>query len=117
MGQRGGSKPGERRGGRQKGTPNRVTREIRALAVGYGPDCIAGLAEIAIGPKTRSANEMTRLAAIRELLDRGYGRPAQSLMHSGAIENYDLTKLTDEELHAMYEILRKATPDVVGDVD
>lgn len=26
---RGGSKPGERRGGRKKGTPNRVTREFR----------------------------------------------------------------------------------------
>jgi hypothetical protein len=27
-----GSKPGERRGGRQKGTPNRVTAEVKALA-------------------------------------------------------------------------------------
>lgn len=27
-----GSKPGERRGGRQKGVPNKVTREIRAAS-------------------------------------------------------------------------------------
>lgn len=29
-----GSAPGERRGGRQKGTPNKVTPEVRALAQG-----------------------------------------------------------------------------------
>ena len=117
MGRRGGSKPIERRGGRQKGTPNRVTGEIRALAADYGPDCIAGLAEIGIDPKTRSANEMTRMAAIRELLDRGYGRPAQALQHSGAVGSYDLGKLTHEQLVTLDEILTLATPDGIGDVD
>lgn len=34
--QRGGSKPGERRGGRQPGTPNRVTRDVRqAIQVAF----------------------------------------------------------------------------------
>lgn len=32
MRKRGGSKPGERRGGRKRGTPNKVTSEVRALA-------------------------------------------------------------------------------------
>jgi hypothetical protein len=36
-----GSKPGERRGGRQKGTPNKTTAEIRELAQAHGPDAIA----------------------------------------------------------------------------
>lgn len=30
----GGSKPGERRGGRQKGTPNKVTGELREMILG-----------------------------------------------------------------------------------
>lgn len=30
-----GSKPGERRGGRQKGTPNRVTTEARRVALAF----------------------------------------------------------------------------------
>jgi hypothetical protein len=52
-----GSKPRERRGGRQKGTPNKATAEIKV-------------------PK----NEATRVAAGRELLDRGFGKPPQALV-------------------------------------
>jgi hypothetical protein len=32
-----GSKPGERRGGRQKGTPNKATAEVKVLAQKYAP--------------------------------------------------------------------------------
>ena len=42
----GGSEPGERRGGRQKGTPNKVTAEIRALAMSYGPRAFQELAKL-----------------------------------------------------------------------
>ena len=80
-----GSQPGERRGGRRKGTPNKVTRDIRALAVGYGPDCIAALVEIGLDEKRRSANEATRIAAIKELLDRAYGKPGQAVEIAGEI--------------------------------
>jgi hypothetical protein len=59
--------------GRKKGVPNKVTSEIRALAQRHGPDMIASLVELA---KT-SRNDSVRVAAIREILDRGYGKTAQ----------------------------------------
>lgn len=33
-----GAKPGERRGGRQKGTPNKVTAELKQMAAELGKD-------------------------------------------------------------------------------
>lgn len=76
---RGGSKPGERRGGREKGVPNKATREIKAVAQLHGPQAIAELVRI----MTSSESDSARVTAARELLDRGYGKPAQSLEHSG----------------------------------
>ena len=35
-----GAKPGERRGGRQKGTPNKATADIKALAQKYTPEAL-----------------------------------------------------------------------------
>lgn len=72
----GGSKPGERRGGRQKGVPNKATAEIKALAQVHGPDAIATLVKIMQGAKQPSAS---RVAAAKELLDRAYGKSAQPI--------------------------------------
>lgn len=72
-----GSAPGERRGGRQKGTPNKVSLEIRDLARAYGPDAIAELARLAGLKGNGSENEQVRVSAIKELLDRGYGKATQ----------------------------------------
>lgn len=73
-----GSAPGERRGGRQKGTPNKVSLEIRELARAYGPEAIAELARLAgLTKGAGSDNEQTRVSAIKELLDRGYGKATQ----------------------------------------
>ena len=64
---------GLKTGGRKKGTPNKVTANLKLLAGRHGREAIAAILEIA-----RSAeNEQTRLAAWRELLDRGFGKPAQ----------------------------------------
>ena|SRR5690242_17213113 len=72
---------GRKTGGRQKGTPNKATVEIRTLAQDYGPAIVnrlammAGLAVDALGQPIKGAeNEATQLAAMKELLDRGYGR-------------------------------------------
>ncbi len=56
--------------GRQKGTPNKATAEIRALAQMNAPAAIEELVRLS----TEAENETTRVAAIRELLDRGYGK-------------------------------------------
>ena len=63
-------------GGRKKGTPNKVTADIKALAQEHGPDAIKKL----LGwMNDESIAVATRVAAAKELLDRGYGRPAQTI--------------------------------------
>ena len=75
-----GAAPGERRGGRVKGTPNKVTLEIRDLARAYGPTAIAELARLAgLTKDAGSENESTRVMAIKELIDRGYGKSTQPI--------------------------------------
>ncbi len=75
-----GSKPGERRGGRQKGTPNKATSEIKDVARKYGPAAIAEAAKLAglvNGGEGKADSEAARVSALNILLDRGYGKPSQ----------------------------------------
>src|SRR5262249_14076635 len=65
---------GRKTGGRKPGVPNKVTRELKELAQLYAPEAIATLREIMQHGETEAA----RVAAARELLDRGYGRPVGS---------------------------------------
>ncbi len=69
-----GSKPGERRGGRQKGTPNRVTAELKLAFQKHGDELVEALLAL-----TKSDNERVRLGAIQAALDRGWGRPSQAV--------------------------------------
>ena len=69
-----GSKPGERRGGRQKGTPNKSTRELKAALQKHQDELIKALLDL-----TRSEDERVRLGAIQACLDRGWGKAAQPL--------------------------------------
>jgi hypothetical protein len=73
---------GVRYGGRAKGTPNKATADIKALAQEHAPKAIAELARL-VGA---AESEQARVAAIKELLDRGYGRPVQPLEAKGQIE-------------------------------
>lgn len=70
-----GSKPGERRGGREKNQPNNVNKTLRELARQYTPEALATLAQI----MTTGESEAARVAAANALLDRGYGKPSQVL--------------------------------------
>jgi hypothetical protein len=75
-----GRKPGGvRTGGRQKGTPNKVTAEVKVIAQKHGPAAIARLARIMKGSK----NEIAVIAACREILDRAYGKARQPLEVGG----------------------------------
>ncbi len=69
-----GSKPGERRGGRQKGTPNRVTAELKLAFQKHGDELVKALLKLA-----KSTDEKVQLGAIKECLDRGWGRPTQAI--------------------------------------
>lgn len=94
-------------GGRAKGTLNKVTSDIKELARVHGPAAIERLAELAFGdviPESAAVDQLrdmvgdgvkpseiakfarsafaiksegTCTAAIRELLDRGYGKAPQ----------------------------------------
>jgi len=70
-------------GGRQKGTPNKSTAQIKELAREYGPAAIERLAEKAgllehLG-KMPADTDAAQIAAIKELLDRGYGKATQPI--------------------------------------
>ena len=67
------------RSGNPGGRP-RVVRELQELARQHAPDAIKELARLALKAKSETA----RVVAIRELLDRGYGKPTQFV---GADEN------------------------------
>src|SRR5690242_1389756 len=67
---------GRKTGGRRRGTPNKSTADIRAIAQCYGESAIQSLAQLAglIPNQPAAAAEQVRVQALRELLDRGYGK-------------------------------------------
>lgn len=71
----GGSKPGERRGGRPKGGLNKATADVKAVAQIYTEEAVNALAVI----MRTSESDAAKVAAIKELLDRGHGKSPQSL--------------------------------------
>ena len=78
----------------QSGNPGgrpKVLGEVQELARQYAPKAIVELARLALKAK----NETVRIAAIRELLDRGYGRPRQAMEVSVPADN-PLQLLLDE---------------------
>lgn len=67
-------------GGRVKGVPNKITADIKALAQEYGPAAIRTLAEIMQDTEQAAP---ARVAAARELVDRGYGKAVQATEITG----------------------------------
>ncbi len=65
---------GRKTGGRRKGTPNKVTAEIKAAFQKHGDELVQALLAL-----TKSDDERVRLGAIQACLDRGWGRPAQAV--------------------------------------
>jgi len=99
---RGGCRPGA---GRPKGVPNVITRPLKELAAQHGPDAIQEVRRL----MDESTNDVVRLAAARELLDRGAGRPAQSVALTAG-PAFMLEQETTEnllELKAMLEERRR----------
>jgi hypothetical protein len=80
--------PGRRFTKGTSGNPNgrpKVVFEIRDLARQFGPAAIAKLAEMAgLTPATPAETEATQVAALKELLDRGYGKATQPLSSEDA---------------------------------
>lgn len=81
LSRRRGPKPGTPKpegSGRKKGTPNRVTRDIRAIAAKHSPKAIRVLVKA-----LADTDPKVSLLAARELLDRAHGKPMQATEVSG----------------------------------
>ena len=74
---KGGSKPPG--SGRQKGTPNRVTREVRDIASKYTQRAVKQAWALA----TAAKNQDTQLKALELILAYGHGRPSQTTLVGG----------------------------------
>lgn len=70
---------GIKTGGRVAGTPNKATAEIKALAQVHGLEAITMLVKI----MKESKSELSRISAIREILDRGFGKATQAVELGG----------------------------------
>jgi hypothetical protein len=70
---------GERFGGRQKGTPNKATAELKEYAGQFTRQAVDALVRI----MAKGKSEQARVAAANALLDRAVGKPAQALTGEG----------------------------------
>lgn len=77
---------GRKTGGRQKGTPNKATAELRKYAQQYDRPMIDALVNIALNAtvdkgKTVTAHydDRARVIAARTVLEFGHGKPPQAL--------------------------------------
>jgi hypothetical protein len=90
--------------GRVAGTPNKATLDIKAACRKIAPEMIAELARIA----KSAESEQARVSAIKEILDRGYGK--STIVADVTIKN-DVRDLTEDELIAIASRGRIARPD------
>jgi hypothetical protein len=58
---------------RKKGTPNFITRELKEIARQEAPTLVKELIRLA----TKAESEAVRVAAIKEMFDRGFGKATQ----------------------------------------
>jgi len=80
---------GKREGaGRPSGRKNKITADVKEIAQGFGMEAMQGLIDIARDPKSPPA---AKVAAIKEVLDRGYGKAKQHTELSGGVTYNVLT--------------------------
>lgn len=85
---RGGRREGA---GRPAGVPNKANADLRALAQQYTEPALKELARLALGAESETA----RVAAIKEVLDRGHGKASE---HVTIRDERDLSKWNDADL-------------------
>lgn len=91
---------GKREGaGRKPGVRNKITKDVKDLAQEFGEEAIKALVEIV---RDGEAPHAARVAAIKEVLDRGYGKSKQGLEVTGAeggpvmVTRIELVDLVDD---------------------
>lgn len=110
---------GERKGsGRPPGSRNKVSRETAAAAREYGQKALE--APVKIMRSVKSEETCERIKAIKELLDRGYGKAPEAHKVSGAVGSFDMSRLShlpDEQIDLVYDVCRLAASDSMRDSD
>jgi hypothetical protein len=66
---------GRKTGGRAKGVPNKTTADVKVAAQAYTEEAVTALANI----MRMSESDAAKVAAIKELLDRGHGKAKQAI--------------------------------------
>ena len=84
-------------GGRKKGVPNKVTREIKELAQQYGRGALLTAVEIM---DDKAAPHPARVSAANIVLDRAYGKPGQAIEHTGKDGGPIETRNVTDEMRA-----------------
>ena len=107
----GGKRPGS---GRKRGTPNKMTAELKEIAQKEAPTLVKELIRLA----TKAESEAVRVAAIKEMFDRGFGKATQPIEGS-------MTYGVSEQLSELFrsnagntlgaEIARRALPPPNGE--
>ena len=92
-------------GGRRRKSDD--DRKVEELARAYGVEAIKTLASIM---RSAKAPASARSAAAQAVLDRGFGRPQQSIRHGGEedVAPIRIESLSDHHLEALIARLRKA---------
>jgi hypothetical protein len=80
--------------GRVAGVPNKATQDIKEACRKVAPEMVAELVKIA----RTAESEPARVSAIKEILDRGYGK---STIIADITMKRDVRELTDDELIAI----------------
>lgn len=97
----GGKRPGS---GRKRGTPNKATVELKQLAGEYTEEAIQVFVDVMRDPEAPVA---VRVAAADKLLDRGHGRPAQSVELANTKVDKELLQQLEQDLMARLERARE----------
>lgn len=95
--------------GRAKGTPNKVTRDIREAASRHGPKALAALVKLLGHPDPKIVS-----GAAQQVLDRAYGRPMSPTELTGrdGAPLVPTPEVSDQELaHLLLFQLNKAARD------
>jgi len=97
---RGGKRPNS---GRKPGVPNKATFKLKQAAAEHGEEVLNALIRI-IRDQETPAN--TIVAACRELLDRGFGKPTQSIdakLEHEPMNMIEIAKQLDERMRKSRE--------------
>lgn len=93
-----GSKPGERRGGRKKGTPNKATQAVQEKLQAMDCDPIEGMAEIA-QEAMKEQNYMLAGQMFKELA-KYYAPTMKSIEFKGEMDTKNVSNImVDIEVH------------------